>query len=116
MQQKVPTVRVAADLRRFEGCAVIAIGAYRAIAMPIKGAAPRGSKVHAVVVLEDGTEVYIEPLDSPESRRKAAERRKFEGRQVRVHGIAHSVMPARGQGLIAPCLSVVTNIDESGEP
>jgi hypothetical protein len=116
MQQEVPTVRVAADMRRFEGRAVIAIGAYRAVAMPVKGAVSGGPKLHAVVQLEDGTDVYIEPLDSRESRRKATELRRFEGRRVRVHGVAHSVMPSQGQGLIAPCLSHVTSVNESDEP
>lgn len=113
MQHDIPQVAAAADLKRFDGDRVVAVGVYCAVVRPIKGER-RGAaaKDHAVLKLADDTDVYIEPLDSPRSRRKAAETRRFEGKRVHVHATAHVLMPSRGQGLVAPCLSDVTMIHE----
>jgi hypothetical protein len=65
-----------------------------------------------VVVLDDGLAVWLEPLESAASQRPPDELVRFDGRTVRVRGIAHEIMPASGQSLLAPCLSRVHGLEE----
>ena len=112
MQERSPNVRTLVDLDRLDGRVVVAVGVYRAIAQPIKGRARREAKKdRAVLRLDDGLDVYLEPLDAPASRRVASELRRFDGQRVRAQGRAHKLMPSRGEGLIAPCLADVTRIE-----
>ena len=101
----------AADFKALDGRPVIAFGVYRAVALPVKGEQRRERpRDRAVLQLDDGTEVYLEALDARRSRRAPSEARRFDGKRVSVRGIAHALMPSRGQGLVAPCLSDVTSI------
>lgn len=115
MQQIPVQVHTFADLKQFDGQLVVAHGIYRAVARPVKGALRSEPKDRAVLQLDDGTDVYLEPLDSQRSPRAAAELRRFDARRVRVEGTAHQQMPARGQSLIAPCLAGVTLIEEENQ-
>ncbi len=115
MEQARNFVRTKEDVNRLDGQSVVAIGRYEAIAKPMKGKVKKElPKDHAVLRLSDGTRVYLEALDSRRSRRPQAELDQFNGRQVYVAGIAHQQMPARGAGLIAPCLSEISEIREIG--
>lgn len=106
-------VRSAAQLRQLDQQHVVAIGIYRAIARPSKGVQKRESiRDHAVVRLDDDTDVFLESLDARTSHRDKNEVRRFESKRVRVYGIAHAVMPSRGESLIAPCLSDIVAIRE----
>ncbi len=113
MQNDTDQVMTRADLDRFDRRRVTVVGVYRAITQPIKGAHQRDAeKDRAVLQLDDGTEIFLEPLDSLQSRRAAAETREFDGKRVCVEGTAHALMPARGESLVAPCLVEVTSICE----
>jgi hypothetical protein len=81
--------------------------------MPVRGvpARPRPAD-RAVILLDDRTEVWVEPYDVPAAERPAAERDRFDGRSVRARGTAHRTMPAAGESLVAPCLSDVREIEE----
>jgi hypothetical protein len=104
-------VKTKEDLIRYDGQTVVAVGNYEAIPQPMKGQVKKQlPKDHAVLRLDDGTKVYLEALDSRKSRRREAELEQFNGRRVYVHGTAHEQMPARGQSLIAPCLSDISEI------
>lgn len=105
------------DLIRHDGERVEAVGRYRCVARPIRGVVTKpGPADHAAIDLDDGTRVFLEPLDSDRATRPAAERARFDGKTVRVHGIARKRMPARGEGPLAPCLSDITEISEEREP
>jgi len=98
-----------ADLDRLDGRSVEVIGRYEAIASPRKGPPdPAAARDHAVIVLDDGTRLYLDPLGSPAARRPAVEIETFDGRLVRVAGIARRQMPAGGATLVAPCLEGAT--------
>lgn len=108
-----PHVRTMGELEAVDGRLAVVHGRYRALPMPVKGAAPRPRPAdRAVIVLADDAELWLEPYDSPAAERQAAERERFDGRPVRVSGTVYSVMPARGQSLIAPCISDVRDIEE----
>jgi hypothetical protein len=110
-EHRLPHVRSAGDIARHDRSPVIVEGRYEAIARPRKGGAPPGAPHElAVVVLEDGTRIYLEPLDSEHAVRPRDERHRFDGQAVQVTGVMHAIMPSRGQSLIAPCLSAVRSV------
>lgn len=111
--QEGVTVRRGSDLAEHDGERVVVLGSYRSLAAPRKGPPdPEAPRDHAVVVLADGTEVFLEPLHSPEAERSPEERRRLEGKNVRVSGTAHKIMPSRGESLISPCIGGVVSIEE----
>lgn len=106
-------LRETVDLDTYDGQQVTVVGHYRSVVRPRKGPpAENGEKECAVVVLADGAEVFLEALDSPAAVRPRSERRQFDGKQICATGTAHKIMPSRGQGLLAPCLSGVGQIRE----
>lgn len=111
------TVENREDIARLDGQHVAARGTYRARAMPVKGAAadtrPRD---RAVVELRDGAVIWMEPLDTPQSQRPAAELQRYADRAVRVTGTLHAVMPAKGQSLLAPCIAGITAVEPDPAP
>jgi hypothetical protein len=106
-------VRTREELIAASGSPVLAHGRYEARARPIRGtlSEPRPAD-RAVIVLDDGVAVWLEPLDAPASLRPADERERLDGEAVTVRGIAHEVMPAEGQSPLAPCLSGVHDVEE----
>jgi hypothetical protein len=105
-----PDVRTGAEFSKAAGLDVTVHGRYVAAVQPVRGG--RGSRPtdRALVELSDGTEVWLEPLDQPASIRTEVERHQFNGTAVRVRGRAHRVMPSIGQGLVAPCLTGVHDL------
>lgn len=111
MENRIPQVRSTADIKRYNRTFVVAEGRYEGIARPRKGgAAADAPRELGSVVLDDDTRVYLEPMDSEIAVRPPEERRQWDGKQVKVAGVIHSIMPSRGQSLIAPCLSDVQSI------
>jgi len=105
--------RTKTDVARLDGRRAVAVGYYRAIPRPVKGATSEtGPTDRAVLELDDGARVYLEPLDSLQSVRPADERESFDGRRVRVQGVLHARMPSQGQSLIAPCITGIENVAE----
>jgi hypothetical protein len=105
--------RTKADIARLDGKRAVCVGRYLAIPRPVKGMTNEtGSKDRAVLELDDGARVYLEPLDSPRSVRPADERDSFDGRRVRVRGVLHVRMPSEGQSLIAPCITGIEDVVE----
>lgn len=100
------------DIAALDGQRVLARGVYRARPMPVKGGGhlARPSD-RALLELADGTQVWLEALDTPQSQRPGEELRRCADRAVRVTGRLHAVMPARGQGLLAPCLAEVDSVE-----
>ena len=94
------------DIARLDGQHVLARGIYRARPMPVQGGTPAGRPAdRAALELAGGVDVWLEPLDLPQSRRTDDELRRCADRRVQVTGTLHALMPARGQGLMAPCLT-----------
>jgi hypothetical protein len=113
MEQNPVLVQTKDDIRRFNGQEVTTIGRYQAIVQPIKGLVRKElPKDRALLKLADGTEVYLEPLDSPKSRRHPNEIKQLDGKLVQIRGIIYIRMPSRGASLIAPCIADVTEIHE----
>lgn len=106
-------VRTREDLVAASGSPVVAHGRYEARPVPVRGIAPPPRPVdRAVVVLDDGVAVWLEPLDRPESVRAPDELERFDGAAVCVRGTAHERMPAEGESLLAPCLTGVHDLEE----
>lgn len=109
-------LRTMQDLIRHNGERADVVGRYRSVERPIPGIVtkPRPAN-HAVIDLEDGTKVFLEPFDSGKGLRTEAERARFEGKLVRVRGIAHRIMPSHGQSPAAPCMAEITDISGADE-
>jgi hypothetical protein len=106
-------VRTREELTRASGSPVVVHGRYEARPVPVRGTAPPPLPIdRAVVLLGDGTSVWLEPLHEPASLRPADERDRFDGVAVRVRGIAHELMPYIGESPLAPCLSGVHDLEE----
>jgi hypothetical protein len=106
-------VRTREELVAASGSLVVAHGRYEARPVPVRGIAPPPRPVdRAVVVLDDGLAVWLEPLDEDTSLRPADERTRFDGVAVRARGIAHEFMPYKGESPLAPCLSGVHDLEE----
>jgi hypothetical protein len=99
------------DVVRLNGQHAEVAGRYRALEQPIRGTVKKPRpKDHAVLELDDGAVVYLEPFDSPAARRPVDEPARFDGKRVRVTGIVYKVMPARGESPMAPCVAEITQI------
>jgi hypothetical protein len=108
-------VRAFADLERLDGRPVEAVGRYEAIVAPRKGEpASTEPRDHAVIVLGDGTRLYLDALGSPAARRSKDELDACDGVEVRVAGTARRQMPAEGATLLAPCLEAARVIGPAG--
>lgn len=105
------------DIAPADGQKVHARGIYRARPLPVKGAAGAG-RPHdrALLELADGAEIWLEPLDTPQSQRPADELQRCADRPVRVTGTLHAIMPSRGQGLLAPCIADIGAVDLETAP
>ena len=67
---------------------------------------------HAVIILEDGTRVTLEPIDSPKAIRPDEEIHSYAGRMVVVTGVLTKLPPPQPdhpQDVMMPCLA---NIEE----
>ena len=110
-------VRSAEELKQRDGQRAEVEGRYCAVERPMRGIArkPR-PKDHALLLLDDGAHVYLEPFDSAASQRPESELRQFDGKRVRVAGIAYFRMPARGESPLGPCIAEIAEIreDEGG--
>lgn len=106
-------VRNVEELKRRDGQEAQVAGRYCAVERPMKGLVrkPR-PKDHALLVLDDGTHVYLEPFDSPASQRPDTELGQFDGKRVLVIGIAQHRMPARGESPVGPCIAEITQVRE----
>lgn len=104
------TVRTAADLDDLDGRPAEVVGEYREVPRPVRGMDP-GPPEYAVVVLDDGTEVFLGVFATPAAERSETERRRFHGRRVRVAGTVHRRMPNVGQGPLDPCVTDVERIE-----
>lgn len=75
---------------------------------------PPELKGHVALVLTDGRKVFLEPTWSDNALRPDAERDRWRGQTVRVHGTLHARMPEPEipvASLTAPCLSPVGEIE-----
>ena len=68
---------------------------------------------HAVIILEDGTRVLLEPINSPNAIRSEDEVSRFAGRMVVVTGVLTKLPPedpSHPQDLMMPCLSKIEEV------
>lgn len=112
MSASLPRVLERADIERLDGQTVRVCGHYQAIPRPRPGGpAPDAQRDHAILVLRDGTHVYLETLFTEAAVRPPAERARLDGKPVCAEGTLHRIMPSKGQGLLAPSLSNLTHLD-----
>jgi hypothetical protein len=110
---RAPVVRGTADIAAHDGRRVTLHGEYRAIPAPARGGNEPGDPLeYAVVVLEDGTEVFLETFDTPEASRPPEELRRFDRRRVAAEGTLHRLMPVGGEGPMEPSLNDIRSIVE----
>ena len=107
-----PDVRSRGDIARLDRQHVVAHGIYRVRPLPVKGD-DGSARPHdrALLELADGAEVWLEPLDTPQSQRPASELQHYADRPVQVTGTLHAVMPARGQSLLASCIAAIIAVE-----
>ena len=105
-------IRNAADLSRYDQSLCDVFGEYRVIPRPMHGD-KRMPKDYAVVILTDGTSLYLETFGQPQAVRDEKERTEFNGAYVHVVGVAHLRMPTLGQGPLAPSISNIRSIEKS---
>jgi hypothetical protein len=102
-----------ADIHSLDGEPVSLIGKYHATSLT-QGLKSRDADAdHAVIQMEDGVQVLLEPNWSPASRRDRSERDQFDNRQVSVEGTIHSSCPEASESLasiIGPCITSVQRI------
>lgn len=102
-----------AEIRSLDGKQVSLIGAYRSAALH-QGPKRMGVEaLQAVIRLDDGTKVLLEPNWSPASRRGQSERDQFDNHRVAVEGTIHVECPEPPEPLAyitGPCVSPVLNI------
>ena len=96
---------IAADL-----CRVRLHGRYAARQALVRGGRFDRPVDRAVLVLADGLEVWLEPLDRSSSVRSDDERVRFNEAGVQAEGIAHQLMPAIGESPLEPCLVDVQDL------
>jgi hypothetical protein len=109
-------VRNLDDIQKNDKKDVALFGLYLAMPTPTKGAhADTPLKHNAMVVLSDGTEVLLEPLDSPLAKRSDEERDRFNGKNVRVTGTIHRIMQSEGESLSVSCIDNISRIQENEE-
>jgi hypothetical protein len=107
-------VRNLDDIQKHDNKDVALFGLYLAMPTPTKGAhADTPLKHDAMVVLSDGTEVLLEPLDSPLAKRSDEERERFNGKNVRVTGVIHRIMHSEGESLSVSCIDNISSIQEN---
>jgi hypothetical protein len=112
MKEEMPVVRTKSEMARSDGKHAVLLGRYRARPRPVKGKVTQSAPEEVgVIELSDGSEVYLEALDSPRSKRPSEELRRFNGQRVRVKGVLHKQMPSIGQSLIAPCISDIEGVE-----
>jgi hypothetical protein len=69
---------------------------------------------HAAVMLDDGTEVTLEPVWAEEAIRPAEEIERYDGERVRVTGIVHEQAPEPPEpaaSLMSPCVHPVEAVE-----
>jgi hypothetical protein len=113
VSETTPIIRSYTDCMINDGKIAIVIGKYTIIPEPTKGIAQVNThKKYAVIVLNDGTHVFLEPMNSPQSIRSETEYEEFKGKCVLVFGTINRIMPSLGESLINPCISQVVSIQE----
>ena len=111
------SIRTLEDVIHRDGSPGEVYGEYRVIRRPVRGNAP-SPEDYAVVVLTDGTSLFLESFATPQAQRDPVERQRLNGRQVRIVGTIHRRMPTKGQGPIGPSVNDIQCIQavDAGGP
>jgi hypothetical protein len=102
------------DLRRASGQRVEVEGRYEQIDVRMRVKGDPVHLGHAAVMLDDGTEVTLEPVWAEEAIRPADEIARCEGHRVRVTGILHEEAPEPPEPtatLTSPCIRPVDAVE-----
>jgi hypothetical protein len=110
-EAQLPTVRLEGDATTFAGQQVIVEGRYQQEDVRMMQVNPPVlHQGHVVLVLDDGSRVFLYPPASRDSLRDPVEIRRFEGRLVRAVGVILPRIPQEGSVQNAPCLVYVVSI------
>jgi hypothetical protein len=102
------------DLRRASGQRVDVEGRYRQIDVRMRIKGDPVYHGHVAVMLDDGTEVTLEPVWAEDAIRPPEEIARCDGHRVRVTGTAHEQAPEAPEptaSLISPCISPVEAVE-----
>jgi hypothetical protein len=108
-----PIVSVS-QLVRHSGMPATVVGTYHQVDTRMKRHSSPKYVGHAAIRLDDGTDVYLEPIWSKSALRGARERRRFDGRRVAVTGVPLARMPEPAEPvahLVGPCITGVERIE-----
>jgi hypothetical protein len=97
-------------LRRASGRRAEVEGRYAQIDVRMRVKGDPVYRGHAAVMLDDGTEVTLEPVWAEQAIRPAEEISRCDGHRVRVTGTAHEQAPEPPEptaSLVSPCISPV---------
>lgn len=115
MGHSTPVITSLEDIKRYDGQLVSVEGTYEAVPRPVRGIRPPNEKeTHAVITIDTGLLIFLEPIHTSKAHRGFIERARFDRTRVTATGILRRVMPSPGQGLGAPCLSPVLKIRKAG--
>jgi hypothetical protein len=102
-----------AEIRSFNKKQVRLIGTYHSAALYQGPKRKDVDPVQAVIRLDDGEDVLVEPNWSPASRRDQSERDQFDHRRVAVEGSIHMRCPESPEpqaSIVGPCIRSVRSI------
>jgi hypothetical protein len=114
---EIPIVETLADVTRLAGQTVYVEGVYEQEDVRMMQVNPPTSFVgHVVVVLQDGSRVFVYPPADAKARRSKQEIKRFEHRRVRALGVILARIPQEGAVQQAPCLIDVESIALAESP
>jgi hypothetical protein len=108
-------VRSWAELERASGRAGAVVGVYRQV--DVRQLAEDEDPEydgHAAVRLDDGVDVFLEPVWADAALRPAEEIERCEGRQVRARGVLHARAPEPPEPvatIVSPCVTPVEAVE-----
>ena len=107
-----PPCRTREDIASYSGTDVCLQGTYRRLSLSRRPRPVSAADRHAGIILNDGTEVLLEPSWSDRSLRSEEEILRFDGEAVVVRGVVLAEAPAPVDPVayvVGPC---ITSIDE----
>jgi hypothetical protein len=114
VSEKPATCKTKVDTERLDGKKVLLVGTYRQIDVRMRRKPPPVYRGHVAIVLEDGTEVLLEPVWKKTAIRPPDEIARFDNKAVRVLGTIHKVAPECPEptaNLLLPCMTDIESIE-----
>lgn len=115
---QAPLCRTGEDIEASTGGVVRLCGTYRRVSQSQRPRPVSAEDRAAAIVLDDGTEVAVEPSWSEASLRSEEEIRRFDGEAVVARGVVHAEAPAPPDPaayVLGPCITAIEDIRLASE-